>query len=451
MAFDDRETFSSLQREQKEAIGILSIGTFLEYFDLLLYVHMAVLLNELFFPKTDPHTAKLLAALAFCSTFVLRPFGALLFGWIGDNIGRKATVVITTSMMALSCITMYSLPTYAQIGATAAWGMTICRMLQGLSSMGEIIGAELYLTEIIKRPAVFPVVGFLTISLSLGGTAALGIASLVTSHEFDWRNAFLIGAAIALVGVFARTRLRETTDFVDAKRRCKRLFEDINVKEKTLENDYVYNKNISKVTPIAYFFLESPAPVSFYIMYVFCGNILKKNFGYTIEQVIHQNLLNSALEVISTIILVWLSYKIYPLKILKVKLMLYFPFVIICPYLLQNIHSELVVLCAQFYITIFGIGVLTASPIFYKSFPVFKRFTFTAFMYAISRISMHLLTSFGLVYLTKYFGYYGLWFIMIPVMIGYTWGLQHFINLEKKARNYPGYEDIPIETLDVRS
>jgi len=61
---------SSLNREQKQAIGLLQVGTFLEYFDLMLYVHMAVLLNELFFPKTDPHTASLLAAAAFSITFV---------------------------------------------------------------------------------------------------------------------------------------------------------------------------------------------------------------------------------------------------------------------------------------------------------------------------------------------------------------------------------------------
>ena len=103
--------FSSLKREQKEAIGLLQIGTLLEYFDLMLYVHMAVLLNELFFPKTEPHTAALLTALTFCSTFVLRPFGALICGHIGDTFGRKPTVVITTSMMAMFCVLMANLPT----------------------------------------------------------------------------------------------------------------------------------------------------------------------------------------------------------------------------------------------------------------------------------------------------------------------------------------------------
>ena len=129
----------SLTREQKEAVGLLSIGTFLEYFDLMLYVHMAVLLNELFFPKTDPDTASILSAFAFCSTFVFRPFGALIFGWLGDNISRKATVVITTALMAFSCILMANLPTYSQIGIAASWLITICRILQGMSSVGEIV------------------------------------------------------------------------------------------------------------------------------------------------------------------------------------------------------------------------------------------------------------------------------------------------------------------------
>jgi MFS family permease len=73
----------SLTKEQKEAVGLLLIGTFLEYFDLMLYVHMAVFLNELFFPQSDPHTAAIYSATAFCSSLVFRPVGALIFGWIG--------------------------------------------------------------------------------------------------------------------------------------------------------------------------------------------------------------------------------------------------------------------------------------------------------------------------------------------------------------------------------
>lgn len=206
--------FSSLNREQKEALGLLQIGTFLEYFDLLLYIHMAVLLNELFFPKADPHTASLMAAFAFCSTYVMRPIGALIFGWLGDNIGRKSTIIITTVMMSLSCIVMANLPTYAQIGITATWVVTLCRIAQGMSSMGEIIGAQIYIAECIPRPASYPAVAFVSVAANLGGMVAVGIAALVTSSGLNWRTAFWIGAIVALVGAVARTRLRETPDFL---------------------------------------------------------------------------------------------------------------------------------------------------------------------------------------------------------------------------------------------
>ena len=142
----------------------------------MLYVHMAVLLNELFFPKTDPFTASLISALSFCSIFIFRPFGALIFGYIGDNIGRKNTVVITTFLMATSCIIMANLPTYAQIGITASWLITICRALQGVSSMGEVIGAEIYLTEITKPPIQYAAVSIITVFATIGGCAALTVA-----------------------------------------------------------------------------------------------------------------------------------------------------------------------------------------------------------------------------------------------------------------------------------
>ncbi|MFP3018202.1 MAG: MFS transporter [Candidatus Tisiphia sp.] len=166
-------TQTSLTREQKQAVGLLSIGTFLEYFDLLLYVHMVGVLNELFFEPSDPQTTALMMSFAFCSTYVFRPVGAVIFGWLGDTIGRKSTVIITTLMMAASCLVMANLPTYAQIGVTATWIVTICRIIQGISSMGEVTGAELYLTETLKPPIQYATVGSLGAFAALGGIAQL--------------------------------------------------------------------------------------------------------------------------------------------------------------------------------------------------------------------------------------------------------------------------------------
>jgi len=312
-----KEEQRSLTREQRQAVGLLSIGTFLEYFDLMLYVHMALLLNELFFPKTDPHTASLLAALAFCSTFVLRPIGALVFGYIGDHIGRRITVIITTMMMALSCFIMANLPTYAQIGVSATWIVTICRMLQGMSSMGELIGAQVYLTEISKPPIQYPAVTSIVTFAAFGTAAALAVASLVTSFGFNWRLAFWIGSGIALVGIAARTSLRETPDFADAKRQLEQTFDDAKIDKSKLRNNPVWNEKVKKKTSLAYFLIECMWPVTFYFVYLHCSNVLKHSFGYTAEQVIHHNFVISIVHLLSYIVITYLSYKIYPLIITK--------------------------------------------------------------------------------------------------------------------------------------
>lgn len=142
-----------MNRKQRETIALIQTGTFLEYFDLMLYVHMAVLLNELFYPQTDPHTGRLLASFSFCSVYVLRPLGAFVFGYIGDVIGRKCAVILSTLLMGFTCICMFALPTYEEIGIMASVGITMCRALQGVAAQGEIIGAEIYIVETVLPPA----------------------------------------------------------------------------------------------------------------------------------------------------------------------------------------------------------------------------------------------------------------------------------------------------------
>jgi len=422
----------SLTREQKESIGLLQIGTFLEYFDLMLYVHMAVLLNELFFPETDPLTTRLIAALSFSSVFILRPFGAIIFGYIGDNFGRKLTVIITTTLMAVSCIIMYILPTYNDIGITASYIMILCRAMQGMSSMGEVIGAEIYLTETIKRPIIFPVVGFITVSLTLGGVAALAIASLATTEGFNWRYAFLIGTIIAMVGGLARTRLRETPDFVNAKKEIQSVFEKTGVDIKLLDKSPIYNEKANKITAIAYFLLECSAPTCFFLIYAYSANILKEVHYYTPGQIIHQNFIVTVIEFFTILLITCLSFRIYPLKILKVKLIIFSCFIIILPFIFQYSTSPVGIMLAQLGISCFGVSVLPAGPIFYSHFPVFKRFTYTGFAYALSRAIMHLTTSFGFIFLFEYLGHYGILVIMIPVLIGFAFGLNHFEKLDKQ-------------------
>lgn len=425
------EKRQSLTREQKEAVGLLSIGTFLEFFDLMLFVHMAVLLNELFFPKTDPFTASLLAAFAFCSIYVFRPFSALLFGWIGDNIGRKTVVIISTLFMGLSCFVMANLPTYDQIGLTASVIMIICRAVQGISSMGEIIGGEIYLTEITKPPTQYSIVSLLAFSAAAGSTAALGIATLTTSLDFNWRMGFWFGAGVAMVGVVARTTLKETKEFVDAKFKLNEILSSNNVSTNLLKKDPFLNKSIPKLTVLAYFLMHCGWPVCFYLAYIHCGNILINHFSYTPEQVIHHNAIVSIPQLLAALLLrVYLSNKVYPLKILKVILVCFSVFIVLFPYILSNTHSTYIILICQMFIMVFALDVMPAVPILYSHFPILKRFSYASVTYAISRALIYIITSFGFAYTTKYFNNYGILIIVIPVIVGYTLGMLHFNKLE---------------------
>lgn len=429
--------FLSLKKEQKEALALLQTGTFLEYFDLMIYIHMAVLLNEIFFPKVDPHTSAVLAAFALCSTYVLRPVGAIIFGYIGDIIGRKHTVVITTMLMAISCIFMAILPTYSQIGIAASWGVTLCRAVQSISSQGEIIGAEIYLAETIQPPARYVAVSLTSFFSSLGGVAALVLAVSLKYLDVSWRIAFVVGAFIALIGSSARRRLRETPEFADMKLRIKKTIEDfeLNDKKKMIlpslkQRNPLWKEKVNLKTALAYFLISCGFPACFYLSYIYCGHILKNNFSYTSDQIIQQNLVVSIFQSLSFLIYSVCSHKINPLKILKFRIYVFLPFVIISPYLLNHFSTVYEILIFQCFIMTFGVMDCPGAGVFISHFPIAKRFTSLGLIYAFSRISIYIITSFGFVYLTKWFSSFGVFIIMTLITLGFIWGVKHFQELE---------------------
>lgn len=436
MVMKQRKTnLVGLSREQKEAVGLLSVGTFLEYFDLMLYVHMAILLNQLFFPETDAFTASLLSAFSFCSTYLLRPFGALLFGYLGDHVGRKVVVILTTFMMGISCVIIASLPTYAQIGITASWIITACRVVQGMAASAEARGAEIYLTESSSPPIQYPLVTMITLFSALGTTVALGIASIFTNtsiygNESSWRIAFLVGAGVALVGTVGRTSLKEAGEFSNKRNKLKMRLAD---NKMTLNDvsDQLINEPLPYLTSVSYFLIQCARPPCFYFIYIYCGDLLKHKCGFSANQVINQNFLVSIIDMLAILALAYLSYRINPLKILKAKLYLFFGSLVFFPIFVLNVDpNPNYIFVFQALAALFVFDHVPATPVFYKYFPIFKRFTYTSFLSALAKLLTYVITSFGLVYTTAKFGYWGLFCIFIPVGIGFFISVSYFQRLE---------------------
>lgn len=200
------------------------IGNGLEWYDYALYGQMAWLLAKLFFPEGDP-TVQLLATYGvFAAGFVVRPLGAVLFGWIGDTYGRKAAMVIAVLMMAIPTGCIGILPTYAEIGIAAPLLLTLIRLLQGLSLGGEFSGSITYIVEHAPSHRRGVAGSASLISLNLGFLLGLLVTRLCMSaagqeafEAWAWRLPFLLGIAIGFIGFYIRTHCHESPVYAQAK------------------------------------------------------------------------------------------------------------------------------------------------------------------------------------------------------------------------------------------
>lgn len=221
---------ASLNRPAQVLFASL-IGTTIEFFDFYIFATAAVLVfPKLFFPATDPASARLASLATFAIAFFARPVGSALFGHFGDRIGRKATLVAALLTMGLSTVAIGALPTYATIGVAAPALLAFCRFGQGLGLGGEWGGAVLLAIENAppgKRAwyGMFPQLGAPAGFLFSGGIF-LALSRWLSDAQFfsfGWRIPFLASAALVLVGLYVRLTITETPVFRDALSRRERV------------------------------------------------------------------------------------------------------------------------------------------------------------------------------------------------------------------------------------
>lgn len=197
------------------------VGTSIEFFDFYIYATAAVLVfPSLFFPSSDPNSARLASLATFGVAFIARPIGSALFGHFGDRIGRKATLVVALATMGISTVSIGLLPGYRSIGIAAPVLLALCRFGQGIGLGGEWGGAVLLAIENApqhKRAwyGMFPQLGapigfFLSGGVFFLLSAALSDAKFIA---FGWRVPFLASAILVAVGFYVRLTISETPVF----------------------------------------------------------------------------------------------------------------------------------------------------------------------------------------------------------------------------------------------
>ena len=215
---------SAMTAEQRKVIFASSLGTVFEWYDFYLYGSLAAIIARQFFSGLDAGSAFIFALLAFAAGFIVRPFGALLFGRLGDMVGRKYTFLVTIVIMGLSTFIVGLLPSYASIGVAAPIILVALRMLQGLALGGEYGGAAVYVAEYAphgKRGAYTSWIQttatlglFLSLLVILGVRTAVGEAAFA---DWGWRVPFVVSILLLVVSVYIRVSLNESPAFEKMK------------------------------------------------------------------------------------------------------------------------------------------------------------------------------------------------------------------------------------------
>jgi MFS family permease len=201
-------------------IAASAAGTVIEWYDFYLYGVLAAFFATQFFPPGNDVAALLSSLATFGAGFAVRPFGAAVFGRIGDIIGRKFTFLVTITLMGISTALVGVLPTYAQIGILAPIILVLLRLAQGLALGGEYGGAAIYVAEHAPDHARGKYTSWIQTTATVGLLLALAVILIfrlgmgdVAFREYGWRIPFILSAALVVLALFIRLRLQETPLF----------------------------------------------------------------------------------------------------------------------------------------------------------------------------------------------------------------------------------------------
>lgn len=381
-----RPPLEKMSAETRQSIALVLMGNFLEYFDLMLGVHLAVVLNKIFLPQ-DTGYEHILRPLTFLLPLLMRPFAAIIWGHIGDSTGRKAVLVSTMFIMGGSCLFLTILPTYATWGLTSTILFFSVRSIQAFASAGELAGAEIYIAETAPVPNCYYAACFIGVTAGLGGLLAclIGYFTTLVDPVSGWRYAFIIGAFIAAFGAVARKDIRETPEFI------KRQLKSINFDRlKPIEDKFKVHCKTNVIFLISMYCIFG---YIFFFIYSHCNSLLVKHFDFTPTQVLMNSALLIAWNVTITFIFGKVALRVNPVKLFR----FFFLYLIVAGLALSMstcwLESSFNLRLMQFIICAVPGGLDITVPFLVKSFPIRTRMRFSMWSWAISKTAIYIITA----------------------------------------------------------
>lgn len=210
--------------ERIKVVVASSLGTIIEWYEFFLYAYLSQIIAVKFFSGVNETLGFLFALITFAIGFLVRPIGGLVFGRLGDTVGRKRTFLITLVLMGLSTVAVGLLPTHAQVGLAAPIMLVMLRVIQGLAIGGEYGGALVYVAEHAPRKRRGLFTGFIQITVPIGLLMSVGVISLTQGglgdaafNDWGWRIPFLLAGPFLILAIWVRTKMEESPVFLQMK------------------------------------------------------------------------------------------------------------------------------------------------------------------------------------------------------------------------------------------
>lgn len=355
-----------------KTVAVSMIGNLFEWFDFALFGYFAPIIGKLFFPSDDP-TIELISAFGvFAAGFLARPLGGIIFGHIGDRLGRKKALVMTIILMAAPTAIIGCLPTYAQIGIAAPILLIIMRMLQGLSMGGNYSGSITFTTE-HTNPKHRGFIGSFAVASCLGGillgSATAAVLSFllpeVDLYSWGWRVPFVIGILICLVGYYMRRNIPESPEYILTQETGKIQQHPV------LEVFREHGRTL--VTVVLIIMLHD---LSFYILFVYMASYLSEIIGLSKNAALTINTINLIVVSLVTIGSAWLSDRIGRKPVLTVAALMFIIGTIPLLTLVSHTTDTTTILLAQMALAVAVGGYFGPLPaLMVESYPASIRFS----------------------------------------------------------------------------